>query len=767
MSMEGLLLIRLGLRESKGKSDLVRDIMKKLSIVVLLLVCLVTAPLLSGESDQRDDEKISVVISADAAPRVHFGVGKLTSVLKDTGYEVEIAEAVAAPQSRPLIVVGTLNKSPLLDLMVQSGFGDIESAEIGSEGFVIESKNDVTIVAGGDDSGTLYGCLELADRVQKDNTLQKDFRFKDKPAMVLRGTCIGMQKTRILPGRKVYEYPYTPENFPFFYDKQFWQEYLDLLVENRMNTLYLWNGHPFASLVKLEDYPYALEVPEDVYEKNVEMFEYLTREADKRGIWVIQMFYNIFVSKPFAEKHGISTQHRQSTPLVADYNRKSIAAFVRRFPNVGLLVCLGEALRGPENQVEWFTKVVIPGVKDGLNELGVSQEPPIVLRAHATDPNAVMQAALPIYKNLYTMAKYNGESLTTWEPCSPWQQVHLNMSRLGSRHVANVHILANLEPFRYGAQRFIQKCVQAMQARLGAQGLHLYPLCYWNWPYSPDNAEPKLEQYQRDWIWFEAWARYAWNPDCSEQQEREYWVGRLADIYGNKQAAEKILDAYNDAGECVPRLIRRFGITEGNRQTMSLGMTLDQLVNPKPYKPFEDLWLSQSPPGERLQEYVEKEWKHEPHTGETPPQIIQEVLEYSQKAVQEIETAEPLVTKNKEEFNRLYNDIRCIRAMSENYAAKVNAAICVLRYSYSKDIQDMKQAAQYLKESLNHYRKLTELTRQTYSFAQSMQTSQRKIPFPGAEEGVPANYHWAEVLQKYEKELDDFKRSIRNLEADN
>ena len=38
--------------------------------------------------------------------------------------------------------------------------------------------------------------------------------------MKLRGTCIGMQKTYILPGRHVYEYPYTPELFPWFYDKQ-------------------------------------------------------------------------------------------------------------------------------------------------------------------------------------------------------------------------------------------------------------------------------------------------------------------------------------------------------------------------------------------------------------------------------------------------------------------------------------------------------------------------------------------------------------------
>jgi hypothetical protein len=42
-------------------------------------------------------------------------------------------------------------------------------------------------------------------------------------------------------------------------------------------------------------------------------------------------------------------------------------------------------------------------------------------------------------------------------------------------------------------------------------------------------------------------------------------------MYGTTQAAGNILAAYNDSGECAPRILRRFGITEGNRQTMSLG----------------------------------------------------------------------------------------------------------------------------------------------------------------------------------------------------
>ncbi len=49
------------------------------------------------------------------------------------------------------------------------------------------------------------------------------------------------------------------------------------------------------------------------------MFSFLTEEADKRGIFVIQMFYNILFSKPFAEHYGLKTQDRNRpiTPLIS------------------------------------------------------------------------------------------------------------------------------------------------------------------------------------------------------------------------------------------------------------------------------------------------------------------------------------------------------------------------------------------------------------------------------------------------------------------
>ena len=385
--------------------------MRKSCGVWLVLLCLGLYP----DHAAAASGKIGIRLDSDASARMRFGAERLSDALRRAGYE-------------PAITAERESTGPFITVTVERRSGRAEDFRLSREG------DGSYCVTGFGDSGALYGCLELSRRVTAAGQLPPELNVTDGPAFRLRGPCVAMQLTTILPGRKIYEYPYTPENFPFFYDRAQWIEYLDFLVENRFNTLYLWNGHPFASLVKLEEYPYALEVSEEVYQRNVRMYRLLTEEADKRGIWVVQMFYNIFVSKPFAEHHGIETQHAASTELVSDYNRKSIAKFVETYPNVGLLVCLGEALGGQENQEQWMNETVIPGAKDAMKRLGLTEEPPIVVRAHSvSDAKALMESALRHYKNLYTMAKYNGESLTTYEPRGQGQQVHLDLSQSGCR----------------------------------------------------------------------------------------------------------------------------------------------------------------------------------------------------------------------------------------------------------------------------------------------------------------------------------------------
>jgi hypothetical protein len=708
---------------------------------------------------------VTVVTPTGSLPRVKFGAEKVQTALTLAGYKVKSGMVLTKLKGRSTsILIGTAADTVMINTCKSLKLKFDKPLK--KEGYSIRKVGKTWILRGNDASGALYACLELVERVKNERLLPDTMNFDDQPEMVLRGSCIGLQKPYYLPGHNVYEYPYTPETFPWFYDKALWIKYLDMLVDNRMNSLYLWNGHPFASLVKLKDYPFAQEVSDEDFRKNEEMFAFLTQEADKRGIWVIQMFYNIIVSKPFAEHYGIKTQdsHAPINPIVSDYTRKSIAEFIRKYPNVGLLVCLGEAINTYEDDVEWFTKTILPGVKDGLSQLGRTEEVPIILRAHDTNCEMVMHAALPIYKNLFTMNKYNGESLCTYQPGGPWAATHKALSELGSTHVDNVHILANLEPFRWSSPDFIQKSVGSMHSAHGANALHIYPQAsYWDWPYTADKTTKRLLEMDRDRMWYEAWARYAWKQNRDSTAEFTYWSKELETTFGCQGQGSKILKAYEEMGEISPKLTRMLAITEGNRQTFLLGSFMTQLLNPGRWTVYPDFFASCSPNGERLAEWAQKEWNKQPHLDENPVQLAIEAENHGIAAVQALESVTD-VRKNADEFARLLNDARAYKAFACCMNAKVKAAVLVLRYTYSNDISDLDKVRPFLEASLDYYRELVNLTKDTYLYANSMQTRQRRLPI-GGDDGK--NKTWLELLPNFAEELVSFDRNLARLKQPN
>ena len=634
-----------------------------------------------------------------------------------------------------------------------------------AEGFSIRRTDNQIDVVGNDGAGAIYAVNRLREVFLVNGTLDSVHSESQAPQMVMRGACVGLQKPEYLPGHKVYEYPYTPENFPWFYDRDLWIRYLDMLAACNLNTVYLWNGHPFASLVKLDDYPFAPEVDDKTMQLNQEMFTFLTTEASRRGIQVIQMFYNIIVSKPFADHYGIATQdrHRPITPEIADYTRKSIAEFVRKYPNVGFLVCLGEAMNTIEDDIEWMTGTIIPGVKDGLAASGRTDTPPIVLRSHDTDGPRVLSAALAYYPNIYTMSKYTGESLTTYEPGGPWGETHRQLSDAAPVHIDNVHILANLEPWRWASPDFARKAIGAMQRVHHSRGIHLYPQAsYWDWPYTADKLPGGKRQLQidRDWMWYAVWGRYAWNDNRND--DKAYWTKRVANFFGTDDAtAALIIRALDESGEIAPKLIRRFGITEGNRQTLLLGMKMSQLVNPYKYTIYPGFYESCGPQGEKLIEFAEKEAKGDDHVGELPLDIVNQCVEHGRKAVSSIAKARGQITRNLAEFDRLDSDMQDYSDFAEAFRFKVLAANAVLKYKWDKKILHLHEALPLLEKSNDAWSRLAARTDDTYLYANSMQTSQRRIPVGGDDGHFKT---WSEMSPVYQAELDALKANIEKLE---
>ena len=218
--------------------------------------------------------------------------------------------------------------------------------------------------------------------------------------------------------------------------------------------------------------------------------------------------------------------------------------------------------------------------------------------------------------------------------------------------------------------------------RIGIKGLHLYPLRYWDWPWAGDKTDPSLGQTDRDWIWFEAWGRYAWNPNRDAEKEHAYWAARFAEKYGTKEAGEKLLEAYTLAGPCQPKLLPRIGITEGNRQALTLGMTMPQIDRCGSLQPSGDTLDWRCSEGERLKDYVAEEAKGLPHHGETPIGVSDDTVEASQKALEAAKSAAPFVTRNKDEYARVVNDMRSIALLMQFYNAKTKAAEQVMLYGY-------------------------------------------------------------------------------------
>lgn len=146
--------------------------------------------------------------------------------------------------------------------------------------------------------------------------------------------------------------------------------------------------------------------------------------------------------------------------------------------------------------------------------------------------------------------------------------------------------------------------------------------------------------------------------------------------------------------------------------------------------------------------------------GELPLDIVDQCVEHGDKAVAAISNISDKITKNKDEFERLVNDMECYKEFAYSFKYKVLGAQQVLNYKWSKDVEYLKKAVPLLEKSNEYYKKLAERTKDTYLYANSMQTSQRRIPVGG--DGGKFKT-WEEMIPVYEDELNSLKSNIVKL----
>lgn len=121
------------------------------------------------------------------SPRVQYALDLLKQALQDAGYNVVMVDEpwswdnYRLTEGRKLFVANRtesefLKKLEELDVLLY------HCQEPVGEGFyLVTLPGDLTVVSGGNDTGVLYGCQELARRIRKTGKLPENLAFGDAP----------------------------------------------------------------------------------------------------------------------------------------------------------------------------------------------------------------------------------------------------------------------------------------------------------------------------------------------------------------------------------------------------------------------------------------------------------------------------------------------------------------------------------------------------------------------------------------------------------
>jgi hypothetical protein len=416
---------------------------------------------------------------------------------------------------------------------------------------------------------------------------------------------------------------------------------------------------------------------------------------------------------------------------LADYTGYTIETFVREFPQVGLYITPGEAI-DIEYTDSWINDIIFPAIKRSGNL------PLVFVRSWFFD----LERARKIvghYPNLYFERKFNVEMIADTLP-DPENQI---WAELNGNLVVNIHMAANLEPFRWNPPSYIQKCLRNAH-REGSGGLHLYPRKSWRWPYGSDVVVEQL-QWERDALWFEAWGRYAWDPYRENEGEETYWLRRLERKFGNIDAASSFLSSFETGADVLPALQRLIWLGHDNHTVLSAGAKLIQLEGAAGV-PFMELDSMLNIP-----EFLKK-LKNNDIPVDNPIKFLDKKRFEAQKSLKSATRGVQYAALNAAEAHSYEVDAKMSSLVADFYYHKFQALTHKILFENNHEaVKNKKQFLSSLGLSLDAFRQLTQLGNEHYE-------SLSDVPAKHPEKLEMCPYHWRDILPLYEKEYEIYKR---------
>ena len=521
-------------------------------------------------------ETPAVSVVTDTAPSVTIkhGLTKLTEALRAKNIAFEQVVSLDLARAKSVIVAGlAVGEGTAARLLKGANHPLPNGPEALAVWKTTATKKRAWVISGSDERGLMYALLDVADRIgwskNRNAPLSELKEINEKPAVSDRAISIYTMNRAYWESR--------------LYDEAHWTRYLDMLAQNRFNTLVVIFGYENGGFLA-PCYPYFFDVegypdirmvgikPQE-QQRNLAAFNRLIQMAHDRGIrFTVGIWDHIY--RGGVQGGGIpGTKEAPDKPmpglvwgLTADnltaYTKTALAKFVKLVPNLDAIqfrMHNESGLKAGE-QLSFWTDVF---------RMMKTTAPNLRLDLRAKElPESVIQSALTIGVDFRITTKYWMEQMGM-----PYHPTQVNPDPSPIRH-SYAHLLRYPQKYKMhwrlwnGGTTRILLWGDPTFARRFVESTHLYdgdgfevnePLAT-KMEAQPDGAKPfdlfnaRYRYYdwefERYWHFFQVFGRIGYNPTT----DPAVWDNEFKRRFGPK-AAPFVEKALHQASWVLPRII--------------------------------------------------------------------------------------------------------------------------------------------------------------------------------------------------------------------
>ena len=531
------------------------------------------------------------------------------------------------------------------------------------ESFAIARAGNYVAIAGSDDVGAMYGCFDLAERLDMNGRMALDIREPIVQSPVVEFRAVNPFLT--LP------YKISEDEWWFLQD-DYWEGYLNQLARARINWVDLHGMYDIKTTGFPNLYPYFItsdQFPGSGAEtekaaRNLAMLNKVIKMAKQRGIKFALMSYSASWYGPGLR----GSPHEDTEENMAAYTREVVRKTIESCPDLAMI---GFRIGESGKSADFFRKSYIPAIAEAKREID------LYTRTWVSRKDQILPIGQEFPGRFFAEIKYNGEQygppyiiaggrMQYWHSYS--YQDYYTYPR-SYKIIYQLRANGTHRVFPWGNPELAARSNQCSTLG-GALGLCVEPInaYYPKYDFRHRDDSPNrwfTWQYERDWFWYEVWGRTAYDPSLKFRDD--IWT-RMFERHFGKAAAFDMFNAMKWASKIVPDAYTSHALGPDHRNhapELEWGGTLQQWADGQPF----DCQNIQSP-----REFADRLVRNDPSAKTSPLVMARYLEEEADATLRYVEAARSKVAEPTAEFNDLTTGMEALAYLGYYYSHKLRAA---------------------------------------------------------------------------------------------